>query len=172
MSSRVGCLSEIQGVSLVDEKPPIQEGLRIEGPGALGRVQHGAMLQLLSATRAGVAIAAAVVAFVDADIVAAGHAAEHITCRCAGHCADTGTDQRTNRAAARNASAHHGAAKAANDSPLLSSGSSGKRQAGCGDDQELVHGKPYKKHRGKECGTPRTEVTRVGEGRGHTGETS
>lgn len=42
----VGYLYKFKADSLVDEKPPIQEGLRIEGSGALiGRVQHGAMLQ-------------------------------------------------------------------------------------------------------------------------------
>ena len=37
--------SKFKAISLVNEKPPIQEGLRIEGMAPKGRVQHGAMLQ-------------------------------------------------------------------------------------------------------------------------------
>ena len=58
------------------------------------------MLQLLAA-RAGVAIAAAVGTLVDTDVVGAGYAAKHITCRRTNDSADTGTNRRAQHCAAR-----------------------------------------------------------------------
>jgi hypothetical protein len=62
---------KFKAISLVNEKPPIQEGLRIEGWGALkGASSMGQCCNCLAA-RAGVAIAAAVGTLIDADVVGA-----------------------------------------------------------------------------------------------------
>src|SRR5690606_14568247 len=80
------------------------------GAGApLGRVQHGAMLQLRSALRAEIAIGPAVGGPVNAHVVRPVDPAQNLACRGTDHAADTSADRRADHVAGRNA-AYHGAA--------------------------------------------------------------
>src|SRR5690606_11934037 len=101
--------------------------------------------------RAGIAIAGAVATLVDADIGIVGGAAEHFAgCRTNDR-ANAGTNQRTSSAATGGSRAHHGATKSANSCALLGSGAGRHRQAGRGNDQNLMHRKPSGKYRRQEC---------------------